>query len=112
MKVGPRSDTVVFGIPCSFHISLMKITANSSALVDSRQGMKCACLEKRSITVRILSYSFDIGNFTMKSYAISSHGPLGIGKDFNRVGCLCPLLHWQVSQESMYLFTCAFIPGQ
>ena len=50
-----RSETIVLGTPCRRTISLKNKSATFVASSLLRQGMKCAILENRSTTTKVLS---------------------------------------------------------
>ena len=63
-----------------------------SASVVSLHGMNIEAFEKVSVMVRIVSYAFDRGNFTIKSIATEVKGSvnesdvMGYGGGFIRLG--------------------------
>lgn len=61
----------------------MNIRANFHADGSPLQGIKCACFEKRSITVHMTVLPLLSRRSTKKSIAISSHGLLGLATDCN-----------------------------
>ena len=65
------------------------------------------------MTVRMLSYPFDVGRSVMKSIVIVSHGPSGISVGFS--GTLTGghiFVVWHVAYPLMYALTNSVIPGQ
>ena len=67
MKIEPRLDTIVLGVPCNFHTLLSIRRARPSALSVLLQGMKWAIFVRRLTTVRILSNPSEIGRLVIKS---------------------------------------------
>ena len=77
------------------------------------QGDKMIALLWQSMTVRMLSYPFDVGRSVMKSIVIVSHGPSGISVGFS--GTLTGgriFVVWHVAHPLMYALTNSVIPGQ
>lgn len=112
MNVGPLSNIVFFGVPCSFQTWVRNRLATSSAVIDLLQGMKCDILARQSLKVRMESKPLEIGNLTIILYLTSSQGALGAGSGWAGTGVAGPILFlWQESQESTYLLTYKVIPG-
>jgi hypothetical protein len=54
------------------------------------EGMKCACLDRQSITMKMLDFSHTISsNSTVKSMTISVQFHLGIRRDYNSPSRTC-----------------------
>ena len=70
-KRGSLSDTILLGKPCNRTALSRKICANSGALICICVGMKCAILEKRSMTTKIALKVCELGKWIIKSIEMS-----------------------------------------
>ncbi|MEE6511589.1 hypothetical protein FKM82_018216 [Ascaphus truei] len=62
----------------------MKTSARREEFGRPLKGTRCVCLEKRSMTTRIVSFPLESGSSTMKSIEIWFQGRSGIGKGRRR----------------------------
>ena len=81
-NLGSLSQTILLGRPCYLTTTATKAWAKVLAVVSDCKGMKWACFENLSTTVRILQYPLLTGKSTIRSMEISTHGRSGIGKGF------------------------------
>ena len=74
-KRGSLSLIILEGSPCDGNMCLVYKATVSSALISSRQGIKCNILvQSWSVMVRMESKPCDSGSFVIKSNAIVSNG--------------------------------------
>ena len=110
---GPRSKIIALGKLVHFQTLSTSSWLVCSAMMVLLQGDRMIALLWQSMTVRILSYPFDIGRSVMKSIVIISHGPSGISVGFS--GTLTGghiFVVWHVVHSLMYALTNSVIPGQ
>src|ERR1700709_1769222 len=79
----PLSDMTCFGVPCSFQTFCKKSSAIPLESTSLTVGMKCACLENRSTTTKMLSFPSLLGKSTMRLQVIFCHGAVGISLGFS-----------------------------
>ena len=79
VKMGPRSDTISSGIPCSRKMNRNILARCSEVNPSSLKGRKCAIFVRRHTITIIESQSPDGGSLTMASIDMDFQGPVGIG---------------------------------
>jgi hypothetical protein len=110
---GPWSEIIALGKPVHFQTLSTSNWLVCSAMIVLLQGDRMIALLWQSMTVRMLSYPFDVGRSVMKSIVIVSHGPSGILVGFS--GTLTGghiFVVWHVAHPLMYALTNSVIPGQ
>src|SRR5947209_19942699 len=80
---GPQSEIIALGKPVHFQTLSTSNWLVCSAVIVLLQGDRMIALLWRLMTVRMLSYPFDMGRSVMKSIVIISHGPSGISVSFS-----------------------------
>ena len=75
---GPQSEIIIKGKPVCFHMLSRSNWLVSTAVMLLLQGERIIALLCRSMTVRILSYPFEVGRSVMKSIVMVSHIPCSI----------------------------------
>ena len=109
---GPQSEIIAKGKPVRFHILSRSSWLVSTAVIFLLQGERIIALLCRSMTVRILSYPFEVGRSVMKSIVMVSHIPCGIslGLSGTLTGGLIFVV-WQTAHPLMYALMNSVIPG-
>jgi hypothetical protein len=110
---GPQSKIIVLGKPIHFQTLSTSSWLICSVVMVLLQRDRMIALLWQSMTVRILSYPFNMGRSVMKSIVIISHRPLGISVGFS--GILTSghiFVVWHVAHPLMYVLTNSIIPGQ
>ena len=75
-----RGTEMSVGMPCRRKMCLTRRSAVSLEDGSLGSAMKCAALEKRSITVRMLVFPSDVGRPVTKSRVMCDQGRLGMGR--------------------------------
>jgi hypothetical protein len=110
---GPRSEIIILGKLVRFQTLSISSWLVCSAIMVLLQGDKMIALLWQSMTVRMLSYPFDVGRSVMKSIVIVSHDPSGILVSFS--GTLTGgyiFVVWHIAHPLMYVLTNSVISGQ
>jgi hypothetical protein len=110
VNFGSRSKSMSFGRPWCLKTCVKNSLHVSSVVASSFVGMKCAILLNRSTTTMMASNPLDGGKLTMKSMDTLSHGPLGIGKGYNKLAYFLLRVRfcWQVKQVFTYSSALSF----
>jgi hypothetical protein len=104
---------IALGKPVHFQTLSTSSWLVYSAVMVLLQGDKMIALLWQLMTVRILSYPFDVGRSVIKSIVIVSHGPSDILVSFS--GTLTGghiFVVWHVVHPLMYALTNSVISGQ
>jgi hypothetical protein len=110
---GPLSKMIALGKPVCFQTLSTSSWLVYSTVMVLLQGDRMIALLWQSMTVRMLSYPFDIGRSVMKSIVIVSHGPSEILVSFS--GTLTGghiFVVWHIAHPLMNALTNSIIPGQ
>jgi hypothetical protein len=110
---GPWSEIIALGKPVHFQTLSISSWLVCSVVMVLLQGDRMIVLLWQLMTMRILSYPFDVGRSVMKSIVIVSYGPSGISVGFSGTltgGCI--FVVWHVAHPLMYALMNSVIPGQ
>src|SRR5207302_10419439 len=113
VNFGPCSEINTLLKTVNFLTLSISVWLICSAVMVLLQGDRIIALLWQSMTVRMLSYPFDVGRSVMKSIVIVSHGPLGISVGFSSTltgGRI--FVVWHVAHPLMYALTNSVIPSQ